>query len=37
MSSGEEKSHAAVATVAADTLQCDPEPQEAKEFVNCLS
>lgn len=30
LSSGEDKAHAAGATVAVDALQCDPEPWEAK-------
>lgn len=30
LSSGEDKARVAVATVAVDALQCDPEPREAK-------
>lgn len=30
MLSGEDKAHAAVAPVAVDALQCDPEPREAE-------
>lgn len=37
MSSGEDKAHAAVTTVAVDALQCDPEPRGGKGSLSIVS